>query len=63
MSRSNLRTPWPIHFKFNRVIDIEVLAICIFYGEISNFHSRVVGLYSSNCRNGQTDGQSDTGIP
>ena len=50
MSRSNLRTPWPIHFKFHRVIDIEVLIICMLYGEISNFHSRVVGLYSSNCR-------------
>ena len=50
MSRSNLRTPWPIHFKFHRVIRIDVLTVCILYGEISNFHSRVMGLYLSNCR-------------
>ena len=50
MSRSNLRTPWPIHFKFHRVIGIDGLTVCILYGEISNFHSRVMGLYSSNCR-------------
>jgi hypothetical protein len=50
MSRSNLRTPWPIHFKFHRVIGIDGLAVCILYDEISNFHSRVMGLYSSNCR-------------
>ena len=49
MSRSNLRTPWPIHFKFHRVIEIDGLTVCILYGEISNFHSRVMGLYSSNC--------------
>jgi hypothetical protein len=50
MSRSNLRTPWPIHFKFHRVIGIDGLTVCILYGEFSNFHSRVMGLYSSNCR-------------
>ena len=50
MSRSNLRTPWTIHFKFHRVIGIDGLTVCLLYGEISNFHSRVVGLYSSNCR-------------
>jgi cation transport ATPase len=50
MSRSNLRTPWPIHFKFHRVIRIDGLTVCILYGEISNFYSRVMGLYSSNCR-------------
>jgi hypothetical protein len=50
MSRSNLRTPRPIHFKFHRVIGIDGLTVCILYGEISNFHSRVMGLYSSNCR-------------
>jgi hypothetical protein len=50
MSLSNLRTPWPIHFKFHRVIGIDGLTVCILYGEISNFHSRVIGLYSSNCR-------------
>jgi hypothetical protein len=50
MSHSNLRTPWPIHFKFHRVIGIDGLTVCILYGEISNFHSRVMELYSSNCR-------------
>jgi hypothetical protein len=50
MSHSNLRTPWPIHFKFHRVIGIDGLTVCILYGEISNFYSRVMGLYSSNCR-------------
>ena len=50
MSRSNLRTPWLIHFKFHRVIGIDGLTVCILYGEISNFHSSVMGLYSSNCR-------------
>ena len=50
MSRSNLRTPWPIHFKFHRVIGIDGLTVCILYGEISNIHSRVMGLYLSNCR-------------
>jgi hypothetical protein len=50
MSHSNLRTPWSIHFKFHRVIGIDGLTVCILYGEISNFHSRVMGLYSSNCR-------------
>ena len=50
MSRSNLRTPWPIHFKFHRVIGIDGLTVCVLYGEISNFHSRVMGLYSSNSR-------------
>jgi hypothetical protein len=50
MSHSNLRTPWPIHFKFHRVIGIDGLTVCILHGEISIFHSRVMGLYSSNCR-------------
>ena len=50
MSRSNLKAPWPIHFKFHRVIGIDGLTVCILYGEISNFHSRVMGLYSSNYR-------------
>jgi hypothetical protein len=49
MSRSNLRTPWPIHFKFHRVIGIDGFTVCILNGEISNFHSRVMELYSSNC--------------
>ena len=44
-----LRTPWPIHFKFYRVIGIDGITVCILYGEISNFHSIVMGLYSSNC--------------
>ena len=38
MSRSNLRTPWPIHFKFHRVIGIDGPTVCILYGEISIFH-------------------------
>jgi hypothetical protein len=42
MSRSNFRTPWPIHFKFHRVIGIDGLTVCILYGEIWNFHSRVM---------------------
>jgi len=37
------------NFKFHRVIGIDCLTVCILYGEISNFHSRVMGLYSSNC--------------
>ena len=50
MSRSNLRTLWPIHFKFHTVIGIDILMVCILFGEISVFYSRVMGLYSSNCR-------------
>jgi hypothetical protein len=45
MLHSNLRTPWPIHFKFHRVIGIDGLTVCILYGEISIFHSRVMGLF------------------
>jgi hypothetical protein len=37
MSRSNLRTPWPIHFKFHIVIGIDSLMVCILFGEISIF--------------------------
>ena len=50
MSCCKLRTPWPIHFKFHRVIGIDGLMVCILFGEISIFHSRVMRLYSSNCR-------------
>jgi hypothetical protein len=50
MSRCKLRTPWPIHFKFRIVIGFDSLMVCIPFGEISIFHSRVMGLYSSNCR-------------
>ena len=50
MSRCKLRTPWPIHFKLRIVIGIVNLMVCILFGEISIFHSRVMGLYSSNCR-------------
>ena len=50
MSRCKLRTPWPIHFKLRIVIGIDSLMVCILFGEISIFHSRVIGLYSSNCR-------------
>jgi hypothetical protein len=34
MSRSNLRTPWPIHFKLRTVIGIDSLMVCILFGEI-----------------------------
>ena len=50
MSHCKLRTPLPIHFKLRTVIAIDSLMICILPGEISIFHSRVMGLYSSNCR-------------
>jgi hypothetical protein len=50
MSRCKLRTPWPIHFKLRIVIGIDSLMVCILFGEIAMFHSRVMGLYSSNCR-------------
>jgi hypothetical protein len=50
MSRCKLRTPLPIHFKLCIVIGIDRLMVCILFGEISIFHSRVMGLYSSNCR-------------
>ena len=50
MSRCKLRTPWPIHFKLRTVIGIDSLTVCILFGEISIFHSRVMGLSSSNCR-------------
>ena len=50
MLRCKLRTPLPIHFKLRIVIGIDSLTICILFGEILIFHSRVMGLYSSNCR-------------
>ena len=50
MSRCKLRTALPIHFKLRKVIGIDSLTVCILFGEISIFHSRVMGLYSSNCR-------------
>ena len=50
MLNSKLRTPWPIHFKLRIVIGIDSLMVCILFGEISIFHSRLMGLYSSNCR-------------
>jgi hypothetical protein len=50
MSRCKLRTPWPIHFKLRTIIGIDSLTICLLFGEISIFHSTVMGLYSSNCR-------------
>ena len=50
ISRCKLRTPWPIHFKLRIVIGIDSLMVCILFGEISIFHSRVIGLYSSTCR-------------
>ena len=50
MSHCKLRTPSPIYFKLCIVIGIDSLMVCILFGEISIFHSRVMGLYSSNCR-------------
>jgi hypothetical protein len=50
ISRCKLRTPWPIHFKLRIVIRIDSLTVCILFGEISIFHSRFMGFYSSNCR-------------
>jgi hypothetical protein len=50
MSCCKLRNPLPIHFKLCIVIGIDSLMVCIFFGEISIFHSRVMRLYSSNCR-------------
>ena len=34
MLRSNLRTPWPIHFKLHIVIGIDSLMVCILFGGI-----------------------------
>ena len=50
MSCCKLRTPLPIHFKLCIIIGIDSLMVCILSNEISIFHSRVMGLYSSNCR-------------
>jgi hypothetical protein len=50
LSRCKLRNPLPIHFKLCIVIGIDSLMVCILFGEISIFHSRVMRLYSSNCR-------------
>ena len=50
MSRCKLRSPWSIHFKLRIVIGIGSFMVCILFGETSIFHSRVMGLYSSNCR-------------
>jgi hypothetical protein len=43
MSHCKLRTPWPIHFKLRTVIGIDSLTVCILFGEIYIFHSRVMG--------------------
>ena len=50
MSCCKLRTPLPIHFKLRILIGIDSLMVSILFGEISVFHSSVMGLYSSNCR-------------
>ena len=50
MSCCKLRTPLPIHFNLRIVIGIDSLMVCILFGEISICLSRVMGLYSSNCR-------------
>ena len=49
MSRSNLRTPWQIHFKLRIVIGIDSLMICILFGEIPelwDFIHQIVGDFS-----------------
>ena len=46
----NWEPSWPIHFKLRIVIGIDSLMVCILFGEIGIFHSRIMGLYSSNCR-------------
>ena len=43
MWRCKLRTPWTIHFKLRIVIGIDSLSVSILFGEISIFHSRVMG--------------------
>jgi hypothetical protein len=43
MSRCKLRTHWPIHFKLLIVIGIDSVTVCILFGEIPIFHSRVMG--------------------
>ena len=50
MSCCKLRTPLPIHFNLRIVIGIDSLMVCILFGEISIFLSRVMVLYLSNCR-------------
>jgi hypothetical protein len=50
MSRCKLRAPWPIQLKLRIVIGIDNLTVRILFGECLIFHSRVMGLYSSNCR-------------
>jgi hypothetical protein len=42
MSRSNLKTPWSIHFKFNRVIGIDGLTVDPYL--FSNFNKRQLAL-------------------
>ena len=53
MSHSNLRTPWPIHFKFHRVIGIDGLTVCIlmvkfriFIPELWDFIHQIVSDFS-----------------
>jgi hypothetical protein len=49
MSRSNLRNPWPIHFKFHRVIGIDGLTLYFmvkfqfFIPELWDFIHQIVG--------------------
>ena len=43
MSRCKLRIPWPIHFKLSTAIGIDSFTVCMLFGEISIFHSRVMG--------------------
>ena len=64
MSRSNFRTPWPIHFKFHRVIGIDGLTVCILYGEFHffipelwDFIHQIVGDFSCHAVNWELLGQ------
>jgi hypothetical protein len=49
-SGMKIRNFTPIHFKLSIVIGIDSIMVCILFGEISIFLSRVVGFYSSNCK-------------
>ena len=64
MSRSNFRTPWPIHFKFHRVIGIDGLTVCILYvefhffiPELWDFIHQIVGDFSCHAVNWELLGQ------
>ena len=45
-----IENPLANSLQISQGIGIDSFRVCLLYGEISNFHSRVMGLYSSNCR-------------